>query len=79
MKAVSAALGGMGLLGGLLVIALAVLAFGLSIYGIILAFSASIILGILCLFLEPSPLVFGAAMFFFDKNLPEAIMNYLNS
>jgi len=79
MKALGAVLGGMGLLGSLAVIGLALFAFGLTIYGIVLAFSASVILGILCIFLEPSPLVFGAAMFFFDKNLPELIMNYLNS
>ena len=63
MSKAATALAGTGLLGGLLIIGLALFTFGLSIYGLILAFQASIILGILCFFLEPSPLVFGVAMF----------------
>jgi len=78
-KAITAFFGGMGLFGALAVIGLAFFSLGLSLYGLYLAFSASIILGLFCLFLEPSPLVFGVAMFFFDKNLPELIINWLNS
>lgn len=47
---------------------------GLSIYGLILAFSANIFLGLLILIIEPLPLVFGFAMFFLDVNLAEKIM-----
>lgn len=51
---------------------------GTAIYGLVLAFSASIILGIITLFVEPAPLIFGLVMLFFDKNLPELIMQFLN-
>lgn len=50
----------------------------MSIYGIYLAFSASIILGIAALFVEPAPFVFGVVMFFFDKNLPQMIVDFLS-
>ena len=49
----------------------------LTFYGLYLAFSASIVLGIIALIVETSPLVFGIVMFFFDKNLPELIVNWL--
>lgn len=51
--------------------------FALSIYGIVLAFSASVILGILTLFIQPAPLIFGAVMFFFEKDLAQLIVNAL--
>lgn len=52
-------------------------AVGLSIYGLYLAFSASILLGIVALIIEPSPLVFGIAMLF-GKNIPEIIQTWIN-
>ena len=61
------------------IMSVALFAVGMSIYGLILAFSASILLGIVTLILEPLPLVFGLAQFFFDKNIPEYIMQWLNS
>jgi len=54
-------------------------AFGISIYGLVLAFSASIGLGILAFFIEPSPLIFGLVMIFGGVNLPEKIMNWYHS
>ena len=50
----------------------------LSLYGLYLAFSASVVLGLLALFIEPSPFIFGAVMFFMDKNIPEMLMEWLN-
>jgi len=69
---------GMGLFGFIMLL-LILFGIGLSLYGLYLAFSASIILGILAFVVEPSPLVFGIAMFFFDKDLPQLIMNFLTS
>jgi hypothetical protein len=48
-------------------------AFGLSIYGLVLAFQASVILGIVALIIEPSPLVIGLVMFFGGVNLAEKV------
>lgn len=70
-----------GLLGLIVVLGALVLAFGaigLSIYGLVLAFQASVILGLLALFIEPFPLVFGVAMFFFSTNIPQLIMEMVN-
>ena len=58
---------------------LVLVSIGISVYGLYLAFTASIILGIIALIVEPSPLLIGLVMIAFDKNLPEIIMNYLNS
>ncbi len=74
MKAVVALIGGFGLIG---------LAFGIfmliaSIYGLYLAFSASILLGIVCFFVEPSPLIIGLAMMAFHKNLAELLIQWLS-
>lgn len=79
MKGLSVFFSSLGIVGALAGMCLLLFSAGLTIYGIYLAFSASIILGIVCLFLEPSPLIFGIAMFFFDKNLPELLMQWLNS
>lgn len=69
----------LALIPAILVFTLVFGSIGLSLYGLYLAFSASIILGIIALIVEPSPLIFGIAMFFFSKNLPEVIMTFLNS
>lgn len=47
-------------------------------YGIYLAFSASILLGIIVFLVEPSPLVIGLVMLFFHKNLAQMIIDFLN-
>lgn len=65
------------------IIALFMLAFwffclGMTFYGLYLAFSASIILGILAFIIEPSPFIFGVVMFFFDKDLPQMLIEWLN-
>lgn len=53
-------------------------ALGLTLYGLVLAFSASIILGVIVLFVEPSPFIIGAIMFFFHKNLAQMIVDWLS-
>lgn len=79
MKALVGVLAGMGLIGALLIFGLAFGSIALTIYGMYLAFSASIILGIVVFLVEPSPFVIGAVMFFFHTNLAEAIMTFLNN
>jgi hypothetical protein len=49
-----------------------------SIYGLYLAFSASVLLGVLCIFIQPSPLVIGLVMLFFHKNVAQMIMDALS-
>ena len=48
-----------------------------SIYGIYLAFSASIILGIVVLFIEPMPLIIGLVMLICHKDLALMIVQFL--
>lgn len=64
---------------GLLYLAFVLLLLASTVYGLYLAFSASIILGIIVFICEPSPAVIGLVMFFFDKNIPELLMQWLNS
>ena len=63
-----------GGLAALLLIAFWVTFFATSLYGLYLAFSASIILGIVILVIEPLPLLFGALMLFFNLDLASKIM-----
>lgn len=70
---------GMGVIGLLLFTLCFFGAIGLTFYGLYLAFSASIVLGIIALIVEPSPFIFGLVMFAFDKNIPQAIMTWINS
>lgn len=78
MKAVNGFLASFGLIGVLAMVALWAFLFVSTIYGLYLAFSASIILGFISFFVQPSPLVFGLVMFLFDKNLPAMLMEFLN-
>ena len=47
-----------------------------SLYGIYLAFSASIVLGILVLISSPSPFIIGLLIIFFNFNLPQIVVDY---
>lgn len=49
-----------------------------SLYGIYLAFSASVLLGIVVFLVEPSPAVIGLVMLFFHKDLAQMIMDFLS-
>lgn len=49
-----------------------------SVYGLYLAFSASIVIGILALMFEPSPFVIGILMIGFDYNIPQAIIDFIS-
>ncbi len=82
MRALYGFLAGFGVLGIILYV-IACFAFAgfmlyAAIYGLYLAFSASVILGIICLFVQPSPSVIGLVMIFFHKDLAQAVMEFLN-
>jgi hypothetical protein len=78
MKAISTFLLGFGAVGALLYIALCFGIIGATFYGLYLAFSASIILGIIALVVQPSPLIIGLVMIFFHKNLAQIVLHLLN-
>ena len=78
-KGIGTFLLGFGVLGILAYIALAFGLVATSLYGLYLAFSASILLGIVTLFVEPSPLIFGLVMLFTGTNLPEKIVAWFNT
>lgn len=63
--------------GGLLLLLFIMFMLGCTVYGLYLAFSASILLGILVLFLEPSPFVIGFVMICFEKNLAQMLLDFL--
>ena len=54
--------------------ALGITALVATIHGLVLAFSASVLLGVIVLICEPSPLFIGLAYWFFGANLAEMIM-----
>lgn len=61
-------------LAGLVYLAFILFILSSTVYGLYLAFSASIVLGLIVLIAEPSPAIIGLVMMFFDKNIPELIM-----
>lgn len=67
---------------GALLILLALLlvlgSFAVSIYGLYLAFSASIILGLIVLFVEPSPFILGLVMLVWNKDLAQALIDWFS-
>ena len=77
MKALIGFLAGLGVLGYLLMVMWILFALAMAIYGLYLAFSASIILGIIVLLVEPSPLLIGLVMVFFHKNLAQMLIDFL--
>jgi len=50
---------------------------GISIYGLVLCFKASIILGIIALVIEPTPLIVGLCAIF-GKDIANAIQNWIH-
>lgn len=77
MKTVFALLASLGIIGYLLIFAWFIFALVAAIYGIYLAFSASILLGIVVFIVEPSPLVIGLVAMFFHKNLAQMLIDFL--
>ena len=77
MKGLIALLASLGIIGYLLILAWVVFAIVAAVYGLYLAFSASILLGIVVFIVEPSPLVIGLVMMFFHKNLAQMLIDFL--
>jgi hypothetical protein len=77
MKTSEDVMAGMGVLAALIYIGIALGMLGLTIYGIYLAFCASIILGIIVFFTPPSGLIIGACQFLFGKDLAFIIVEFL--
>lgn len=78
MRTLIAFLAGLGIIGYLMIFAWVFFAIAMMVYGLYLAFSASVILGIIVFLVEPSPLVIGLVMFFFQKNLAQMLIEFLN-
>lgn len=78
MKALFGVFAGLGLIGVLLGVGLGIFALICTVYGLWLAFSASIILGIIVLLVEPSPFIIGLVMIAFNKNLAQMLVDLLN-
>ena len=77
MKAINGALLSMGLVGIVLYIGVVLGLLATTVYGLYLAFSASILLGFIVLFVEPSPFLIGIVMLCFHKNLAQMLMDFL--
>ena len=60
------------------VIGITIALFYFTVQGIILAFSASILLGILVLIFEPAPLVIGLYYFLTNTNLAQQLVDHLS-
>lgn len=69
--------GSLGVIFGLCVFGMWASVIVAGLYGMFLAFSASIILGICCLFAPPLFPISGLLMFFFDFNLPMKILELI--
>lgn len=78
MKTITAFLAGFGIVGILAVFALSFFMIAMAVYGVYLAFCASVVLGIIVLFVQPSPTIIGLVMFFFNKNIAQMIVDFLN-
>jgi len=77
MKALVGLLMGMGFVGVLIGAGVAILSIVATVYGIVLAFKASILLGIVVFFVEPSPFIIGIVMLLFHKNLAQMLIEFL--
>lgn len=73
-KGIIGAIAGMGIV-GILMLVFAPLA--LTIYGLYLAFSASIVLGVLALLIEPSPFILGVLALFGHPDVATKIATWL--
>lgn len=74
MKALFAGLAGFGILG---ILVLVFMPLALSIYGLYLAFSASIVLGFLALIIEPSPFILGVLALFGHPEVAQKIVTWI--
>lgn len=71
-------LAGLGVVGIVLFIMVCFVPVVASVYGLVLAFKASLVLGLLSFLIEPSFVVYGLVMLFGGVNLPERIVAWFN-
>lgn len=71
-------LGGLGALGLLAFVALAFVPIGISLYGLVLAFKASLLIGVLALIIEPAPFIIGLVYLVSDVNIAQKAAELLN-
>jgi len=57
-----------------LMVCVVVACVGVTIYGLIVAFVAHIVIGLIFLLLEPMPFITGMAMIFWGYNIPEMVL-----
>jgi hypothetical protein len=62
---------------GLFAISLFLFVISVSMYGLVLAFKASLLIGVLALFIEPAPFVIGMMYLFSDINLAQKLADFL--
>lgn len=77
MKALIGSIAAIPVLGVLILFCLGVFSIVCGFYGLYLAFSASILLGILVFLIEPSPFIIGFVMICFEKNLAQMAIDWL--
>ena len=69
---------GLGAIWMLVVIAVGLIGAVAWVHGIILAFSASVVLGIVCIFLEVPFVIFGLVYWFTGNDLAQQIVEYFS-
>lgn len=74
MKALIASLAGLGIIGIILLMFVPV---AITVYGAVLAFQASIVLGVLVLLIEPSPFILGALALLGHPEVAQKIATWL--
>lgn len=79
MKALYGMFAAAGAIGIMLYLFLVLGIIGLSLYGLILGFKASILLGILILFVEPLPLAFGLCKVFAGIDIAQRIVEFFSN
>ena len=77
MKAVTGLFVSMGLLGIVLYVGVILGLLATTVYGLYLAFSASILLGVIVMFVQPTPFLIGIVMLCFHKNLAQMAIDFL--
>ena len=78
MKTLKTLLMSIPIFGVLMLIAMWTFAILATLYGLYLAFSVSFLLGVVVLFVEPTPFIIGLVMIFFHKNLAQTLLDFFN-
>ena len=63
----------------IIVVGIVVGIIGLTVYGLVLAFMASVIVGVIHLIITPLSFVTGFAMFFLDVDISNGLASFINN